>query len=250
MSVKMKRCPQCKGEAPVDMPHCPHCPYSWPEEDEAPGVSHSLTPSWSPVPLALLLAAAGLGAIGWLVVMRKGDVIAPQAEKPSPSLYAPRKPIAIEREPEPEAPAPTSGRDTEAEMKYVREQVGLEDEPEVKEWRLRGVVYDLTTLAPVPRCLLVLTQASTGEKFETMTDAGGRYRLLVPALQRDSYQVRLQAERFSRSYLNPEVENVRKLPEAKRRELANELAATFLPPYELTGSAQPLVTDFYLAPQR
>lgn len=249
MSVKMKRCPQCKGEAPIDAPHCPHCPYSWPEEEDAPGVSHSLTPSWSPVPLVLLLAAAALGGVGWFVVMRKGEVAPPPVEGPSP-LYAKRKPIVIEREPEPETPARSAGRDTEAEMKFVREQVGLEDEPEVKEWRLRGAVYDLTTLAPVPRCLVVLTQASTGAKFETMTDGSGRYRLLVPALQRDSYQVKLQAERFSRSYLNPEVENVGKLPEAKRREMAAELAATFLPPYELTGSAQPLVTDFYLAPER
>lgn len=249
MSAKTKRCPRCKGEAPVDAPHCPHCPYSWPEEDEAPGVSRSLTPSWSPVPLVLLLAAAGLGAIGWLIVVRKGDVIEPPPQAPSSVLYAPRKPITTQREPEPEPAAP-AGRDTEAEARFVREQVGLEDEPEVKEWRLRGTVFDLTTLAPLPRCLVVVTQASTGAKFETMTDASGRYRLLVPALQRDSYQVKLQAAGYSRSYLNPEVENVSRMSEAKRRELASELAATFLPPYELTGSAQPLITDFYLAPER
>jgi len=120
----------------------------------------------------------------------------------------------------------------------------------VKEWKLRGYVYDLLTLKPVPRCRLVLSDLKTSARFETATDAGGRYRAILSPLPGRGYMVNIPQPGYASSYLDPGAEGVRDKPESERQELCRDLAATVLQPASLQPhGSDPLVTDFYIAPR-
>lgn len=118
-----------------------------------------------------------------------------------------------------------------------------------KEWRLRGKVYDLETLRPVPGCAMVFLDAQTNARYQTSTDARGLYRMIVPPLQSRGYAVRISHGGYASSYLNPGVENIPQMPREERRQLSQEIANSLEPPYTVQPyGSKPLVTDFYIAP--
>lgn len=118
-----------------------------------------------------------------------------------------------------------------------------------REWRLRGRVYDLVTLRPVGGALIVLTDNETNSRAETMTNAEGRYRTVLPPLRERGYLVGIKKNGYAQSYAGPESVGVKDLDAGSRKELARQLSRSVEAPTALEpGSDAPLVTDFFLAP--
>jgi hypothetical protein len=118
-----------------------------------------------------------------------------------------------------------------------------------REWRLRGRVYDLVTLKPIAGAMLVLTDNETNARAETMTNAEGRYRTVLPPLRERGYLVAIKKNGYAQSYAGPESAGVKDLDAGSRKELARQLGRSVEAPTVLEpGSDAPLVTDFFLAP--
>jgi hypothetical protein len=122
----------------------------------------------------------------------------------------------------------------------------------LKEWKLRGTVYDLTTLKPLAGCAVVFTDVETNRSIQTRTDSAGGYRTIVPPLGEGAgYSVTIGKNGYAPNYLDPGTEGVRQMDAAQRKELARDLAATLTatPATVESASEKPLVTDFFLAPR-
>ncbi len=130
----------------------------------------------------------------------------------------------------------------------------VQDVPAVKparEWRLRGTVYDLVSLRPLPYCTILLVDQQLNRRIETRTDSSGVYRTVVPSLPDRGYTVQMRMDGYSSTYLDPGTGGVRRMSVDKRRALAHDLGATFtsVPASLQAPDARPLITDFYLAPR-
>lgn len=120
----------------------------------------------------------------------------------------------------------------------------------VKEWKMRGVVYDLITLNPVPGVHVIFIDNATNSRAQILTDASGRYRAVLPSLAGGGYHVTLSKSGYSKSYLNPGTEGVAEMALARREELVRELSSVIGEPYVLhPNSDTTLVTDFHMAPK-
>ena len=122
-------------------------------------------------------------------------------------------------------------------------------EKPVTEWRFRGKVYNIITLKPLPGVQLAFKDPESGRKVETVTDAQGSYRLVVPALRTGSYSMVIEDERYASAYMNPWGENVNVLSDELRLKTAAELSRSLDPPYDIQGGATPVETDLYIAPR-
>ncbi|MCR4295384.1 MAG: hypothetical protein NUW21_07600 [Elusimicrobia bacterium] len=121
----------------------------------------------------------------------------------------------------------------------------------VFEWKMRGVIYDLVTLKPVPGVHMIFIDNATNFRAQIKTDSRGRYRAILPALAGRGYLVSLSKTGYLKSYLNPGTEGVAEMPLEQRAELAKELASLIAEPASVQpNSNTPLVTDFHLAPSR
>ena len=121
------------------------------------------------------------------------------------------------------------------------------------EWKLRGTVYDLTTLKPLAGCSIVFKDEGSNRSIKTRTDSTGSYRAIVPPLSGGSgYSVSIDRSGYAPNYLNPGTEGVREMDSGQRWGMARDLAATLAaaPATVQSESEKPLVTDFYLAPRR
>lgn len=120
----------------------------------------------------------------------------------------------------------------------------------VFEWKMRGVVYDLLTLQPVPGVHLIFTDNMTNSRAQIMTDPQGRYRAILPALAGRGYLVSLSKTGYLKSYLDPGTEGVADMTIERRAEIAKELSSMIAEPASLQpNSDTPLVTDFHIAPK-
>lgn len=144
---------------------------------------------------------------------------------------------------------PSTERPGEVEVEEVTAVGAGVPEEEVREWRLRGVVYDLATLVPVARCAMVFSDEGSTARLQSSTDSDGRYRVVAPALKNRGYAVALQCKGYALSYLNPGTEGVNRMSAEDRRSLAEDLAKALDPPYAIQAyGGKPLVTDFFVAP--
>ncbi|MDE2141934.1 MAG: carboxypeptidase regulatory-like domain-containing protein [Elusimicrobia bacterium] len=268
-------CPSCFVKLEPDMRACPNCPMSFPEDDDLPkAASNPLkqSPYYQWAMPALFFVALG-GLIWWLAsgFFRLGEE---NAAAPSVGVAAAAK-AGGEREtaafstaafasaantspsnsggssyegsgtvsvaPAVEAPPPPAA--SEPPPKPVKA---------VKEWKLRGRVYDLTTLKPLSGCQLTFVDVETNRNIHTRTDAEGRYRALVPSLPDRGYALKAEKSGYSLNYLDPSTEGVRAMGAAARKELAKGLADTLTatPASLQAEGAAPLITDVYLAPRR
>ncbi|MDD5303662.1 MAG: carboxypeptidase-like regulatory domain-containing protein [Elusimicrobia bacterium] len=120
----------------------------------------------------------------------------------------------------------------------------------VSEWKMRGVIYDLITLKPVPGVHMIFTDNVTNSRAQIKTDAEGRYRVLLPTLPGRGYLVTLSKTGYEKSYLDPGTEGVAEMPLERRQEIAKELSSLIAEPASLQpNSDTPLVTDFHMAPK-
>ena len=121
----------------------------------------------------------------------------------------------------------------------------------VTEWRMRGSIYDLITLKPVPGVMMTFTDYSTNSRAQILTDANGRYRTILPPLNGHGYLVTLSKSGYAKTYLDPWTESVSRMPLKRRQELVREMTSRIAEPASLQpASATPLVTNFHLAPNQ
>lgn len=118
------------------------------------------------------------------------------------------------------------------------------------EWKMRGVIYDLITLKPVPGVHMIFTDNVTNSRAQIKTDDEGRYRVILPTLPGRGYLVTLSKTGYEKSYLDPGTESVDAMPLERRKEIAKELSSLIAEPASLQpNSDSPLVTDFHMAPK-
>lgn len=152
-----------------------------------------------------------------------------------------------------------TGRDPMPETKPVEEEgpgivsIMPEKGPRpnaVTEWKMRGTIYDLLTLKPVPGVHMIFTDNETNSKAQIKTDEQGRYRAILPALPGRGYLVTLSKTGYQKSYLDPGTEGVADMPIERRKEIVSELSSLIAEPAALQpNSGYPLVTDFHMAPK-
>lgn len=267
---KTKICPVCRRECAAEARDCPNCPHSFSQDEPVRPRAKFGPASWPASVWVLIVIGALVGAwrlIEFVIVQAdpdqqhtaaqsfvekqrivvsdgKGHMTVVSAGAAQEDTRA-RQVAGVAR------PRQDLGRlpEPEPEDAVVVGKGGPAPAPEPKEWRLRGVVYDLVTLQPIPHCSLFFIDPNTHSRFETSTDDLGSYRTILPSLHDQGYTVELEKEGYARSYLNPGTENVAQMKEDYRRTIAFDLAKTFTAPYEVAADGgAPLKTDFYLAP--
>lgn len=245
-------CPACKNPVPPDAEDCPFCPMSF-RQDEQQLSEQRLRPTLPPHVKILIgvLLLGGAGYAAWLTLdfmMTHGNY--PDERKLAAALHPPARPQQGEGTARTlAAEPPKEGQETEEEETQAVEIAAEKPAEVVKEWKLRGVIYDLETLKPVEGCTMVFFDVSANARFETMTDDQGRYRVIVPQLGERAYKVKIAHQGYASSYLNPGTENVPKMDQEYRRQLVQELGKSLEGPYSVQAyGSRPLVTDFYIAP--
>ncbi len=259
---------------------CPNCPMSFPEDDSAhAGGGNPLkqSPYWNFVLPAVFFSA--LGAAIWYIgtgLFRLADEGAKSYdEKPNFLRSAAEEKKAAADAAAAKTPGQTSqgavfqpagpdggpssagtkddksGDDTTVISISPADSTDARPAPPPKEWKLRGHVYDLATLRPLAGVAIELVDEQSNTRRRTRSDADGLYRAVVPPAPGGGYAVALTKAGYSPSYLDPSTPAVRELSPADRRALAKNLAATLTatPVTIAAESAEPVVTDFYLAPR-
>jgi len=118
------------------------------------------------------------------------------------------------------------------------------------EWKMRGVIYDLITLKPVPGVSMIFTDNVTNSKAQIKTDAEGRYRVMLPSLAGRGYLVALSKPEYEKAYLDPGTEGVQEMSLDRRMEIVKELSSLIAAPASLQPNGDtPLITDFHMAPK-
>jgi hypothetical protein len=263
-----KRCPSCRTEVADDARVCPNCPWIFPEEEAEDLPPSAVATGWSPLPLVITaLVAASIG-VGWYFVVKvyreettpeaaqpaqvQAPPPAPEAAAPPPPMDSapPRTTVSSPAKPAKPVPAPKHDEAEPPLSVTVVQSPPAKKVIPVKEWKLRGFVYDLMTLQPVPRCKVTLSDLDTSANFETSTDASGRYRAILPPLPDRGYLIYISKPGYASSYLDPGTEGVRGKSADERQRLCKELSSAVQPPSTLQPhGADPLVTDFHIAPQ-
>lgn len=261
------KCPGCGAKLRPEMLACPNCPMSFPEDDGPGGTGAAnplkQSPYWQFVFPVLFFGA--IGAVIWYMgtgLMRLGNANnqvangslfgAPAgstegraASRPAPKPAEDQGSIIITRAGGEAAPPPPFARDE-------RDEPSKAAPPKpVTEWKLRGTVYDLTTLKPLAGCSIQFEDAATNRSIMTRTDSAGRYRTIVPPLS-GGYGVTIERNGYAPNYLDPGTEGVPEMSAGQRKDMARDLSSMLsaAPATVESAGEKPVVTDFYLAPRR
>ncbi|MBI4061252.1 MAG: hypothetical protein HY403_07460 [Elusimicrobia bacterium] len=242
------KCPGCGAKLQRDWEVCPNCPMSFraPPPEKTALQSDGFRNYGLPLIIfgGLACAVWSLGQYLWReteegtkpVPVAAASPSAPQISKPAaPPLPLEKRPVAEEDE----------GAGVVSIMPAPRAR-----RKPVREWRMRGAVYDLMTLKAVPGVLMVFTDNKTNSRAQTLTDARGRYRVVLPPLAGRGYLVALLKSGYAKSYLDPGTEGVSEMSLERRKELVGELSSLVAEPASLQPySDAPLETDFHMAPK-
>lgn len=238
---RRKKCPSCGNMVAMEEAACPCCPYSFPAQEEADIEQVGQQQSWTPLPLLLLLGAAAAMAYFWMTAATSDS---PENAPPQAQADSSRE-ILIAAEPRRYKRRPP--REQIAAAASIAPKPAAR-EAELQEWKMRGVIYDLLTLSPLPGCRVVFRDEKANAFHETLADGTGRYRMILPPNEQ-GYAISIEKEGYASAYLDPSIEDVPRLSRAKRGELARGLIGTIRPPAILEPkTGDPLLTDFYLAP--
>jgi hypothetical protein len=261
------KCPLCGTKLQPDWESCPNCPMSF--QDAPPEKSALQNDTFRSFGIPLLF----FGALAYFV-WAGGQYLWRTAEEGTKSTVAATKTTLAN------AGKPVDGTVAQAlveQLKTNRDEPGAaspgegaeprpqEEEgpgivsvmPEkgprpkaVTEWKMRGVIYDLLTLKPIPGVHMIFTDNETNSRAQIQSDAQGRYRAILPALAGRGYLVTLSKPGYLKSYLNPGTEGVADMTLERRTEIVKELSSLISEPAVLEpNSDRPLVTDFHMAPQ-
>ena len=279
-----EKCPACGMKLKPDMLACPNCPMSFPEDEGPAGLSNPLRQSRY---YQFVFPVVFFGGIAWGVwalavgymrlgednfaksesldlahekelvkgagasMTQAGTKAAPVAPpSAAPGAAAGGIPVLPGSE---SADAPSNGDDVLI-ISHVGEEPAARPARKprrVREWKLRGVVYDLTTLQPLAGAELDFKDEDTNKLVKTRTDSLGRYRTIVPPLGERGYSVAVSKSGYAPNYLDPSIAGAKRLSASRRLEMARSLAATLTaaPATIAAPNEAPFVTDFYLAPR-
>lgn len=265
------KCPGCGAKLRPEMLACPNCPMSFPEDDGPTGATNPLKQSRYYQFLFPVLFFGAIGAIVWYLGAGLMHLGYANSEIENGNLFGgSAKPVAAPPPPfrESSASDDKSSDDKPADDGGMVSIVHVDDDasapsrgqaperrappPEiVTEWKLRGTVYDLTTLKPLAGVELTFADEATNRSIKTRTDAAGRYRAIVPPLDGRGYAVATAKNGYAPNYLDPGTEGVQEKAAAERKTIARDLASSLgaAPATIESVSSKPLVTDFYLAPR-
>lgn len=278
-----EKCPGCGTKLSPEMLACPNCPMSFPEDEPAGGGNPlKQSPYWNfvlPVVFFGALAAGiwyiaiglfHLGEEGAKSVDEKPNFLRSAAEEKKAAesaksgderaVFEPAGPDGGPSSPH-ARPDGASGKGPETTLISITPVEPAATGPRaappppraaaVKEWKLRGRVYDLATLKPVAGASVEFVDEASNARRQTRTDAAGTYRMIIPPLDGRGYAVKIGKRGYSSNYLDPATPGVRELTAADRRALAKDLSATLTatPATLAAETAEPVVTDFYLAPR-
>ena len=261
-------CPLCGTKLQPDWESCPNCPMSF--QDAPPEKSALQNDNFRAFGIPLIL----FGGLAWFMWAGSQYLWRTAEEGTKSTVAATKATLANAGKGSAGANATVAqaiveslktGRDEPASASSGSDEVPPEEEgpgvvsvtPEkgprraaVTEWRMRGVIYDLLTLKPVPGVHMIFTDNETNSKAQILTDGQGRYRAVLPALHGRGYLVSLSKTGYLKSYLDPGTEGVADMPLERRTEIAKELSSLIAEPASLQPNGDtPLVTDFHMAPR-
>lgn len=219
-------CPSCATEMDVRAEACPVCLRKRTRQEMFAGLRGEKPPrarggGGGGTGRALLYGALGAAAIGYVVYNgpnvalpsargagRTTAVLPPLDPQPPPS---PPPEAAARAEPflPPAVPAATA-----SPAKPMGNSV---------RWTLRGQVFDLLSLKPVPGAALTFTDTFSGAAYRVQSDARGAYAVEVPKGQGTAYQVSVRRRGFKTDYLEDSEPTFLSRGPAARREAAREM---------------------------
>lgn len=271
------KCPLCGTSLQPEMEGCPNCPMSF--QDAPPEKSAFQNDNFRNFGIPLMIfggLAYGLWTFShymWRTAEEGTKTVSTTMKKALPSSstgsgVVPTDSKAIQalvmeqttgvydpegKEPPPEPARLPDGESPEEQGPGVVSIMPVKSSPAkvVAEWRMRGVIYDLITLKPVPNVHMIFTDNVTNSRAQIKTDPEGRYRVLLPTLSGRGYLVSLSKAGYEKSYLDPGTEGVADMPMDRRLEITRELSSVIAEPASLQPNGDtPLVTDFHLAPKQ
>lgn len=191
-----------------------------------------------------LLGPLGAGLLYWgvhrVAAFRAGSTAAePIAAWAPPSEESGGKP-SDSREGAGVEASPASGRAAQADR-----CAGISSE---RGWVLRGRIYDLATLGPVPEAELLFQEADSGRTFRARSARDGSYRARLPGASEAGYAFQVRHPDYGHRHLRGRGVEARSMPARARMELAKDVGRTLLvsgpvTPQELDGRCR---LDVYL----
>lgn len=259
------KCPGCGTKLQPDMESCPNCPMSF--HDAPPEKTALQSDNFKNFGIPIIIFGGLAGVLWWYSTTMWKAVeagVEDQPLKPPPTQQSSGDQSAsamIQAKVDELAAkqgggeAPSAQAALEADEEEGQGAISIMPDSGrrakvVTEWKMRGVIYDLMTLRPVPAARLIFTDNETNLRAVIQSDGNGRYRAILPPLPGRGYVVTISKPGYSNSYLNPGTEGVAEMSIDQRRELVKELSSVIAEPASLEpNSDTPLVTDFHLAPK-
>lgn len=210
--------------------------------EEKPAPSLVASESQNQMLLVYALAAACLLGTGLWYFYGKS----PPPEPPPVVLEAPPAPkpaLEVRRyDPPPEIETGAETSPTAAPA--------LEESPGA-EWRMRGKIYDLISLNPIPICMIVFIHPHTSARYETSTANDGSYKTIVPSLAKGGYAVAFSHPDYQSSYWMTSYNEANALSRTQRRQEAMRLVGIVNVPVNLAPEGKkPVSSEFFLIPKR
>lgn len=248
------KCPLCGTKLQPDWESCPNCPMSF--LDAPPEKTAFQNDNFRSFGIPILFFG-GLAFFLWTgsqylwrtaeesTKTLSANIKVPPVTIPGEKSVVAAKPLKLDPTDATPTPEESAGPGTISIMPNDRPKAKV-----VAEWKMRGVIYDLITLQPVPSVHMIFLDNRTNSRAQIQTDLQGRYRAILPALAGRGYLVSLSKPGYSKTYLDPGTEGVSEMTRERRIELGHELSSTVAEPSSLQPNSDlPLVTDFHLAPQ-
>lgn len=250
------RCPQCSHPVAKGVFQCPNCPASWEEEatDYRP-IKRRDERAWEG-PVVWFAILGGGVFLAWMGISRFIEIADPDRDGSPLDAFVQQRAGQLDARvaaaargdgPDGRRPSETQSQPAPSYESSARRASEFSGSDEDGDWKVRGGVFDLTTLAPVAGAEVVF---EAGERRKrTSTDGKGRYALRLEALDRGGYQVRISKRGYAPNYFIPGEQGVAYMSPAERRSLARDLAGGSEEPGTVQPyGAEPVTTDFYLAP--
>lgn len=139
--------------------------------------------------------------------------------------------------------APAEDQDSTAE---------LEDLPEAhlpNEWKVSGGVFDLISMKPLAGCSITFTNQGGNRKYEIRTNASGHYKIRLPPLDEQGYEVVIAKAGYTRTFMDASAASLKTMSRAQRVDMAGNLLVTPQTAPQVRAYDEPVAADFYLAPQ-
>lgn len=216
-------CPSCGTEMDVKSESCPVCLRKRTRQEIFAGMrgERPSKPGGGSRGRALLYGGIGMLAIAYVVMKGPAKPKRPAAPPPPPESRNPQAPTPTPSQEPPQRLAPQPGPTKNWEPP-VPDSLVPKKEP-ASHWTIRGKVFDLLSLKPVPDTAVAFQDTSSGALFKTRSDAEGGYRVVVPKLGGAAYQVTARKRGYKPDHLDDSEPSFMVRDSAARREAAAEM---------------------------